>query len=125
MEQYLDYVDGKHIGKAEPMPLYFKPKQQLSLQDVMNSMRDHYEGTPFDITKDAGAGPYDAPYRPTPLSWEYQGKNILTSVRSLHNKQQAHTSSKFAHLCPMLWAVCYGSETMTPIWLPTHPFTAV
>lgn len=90
MEQYLDYVDGKHIGKAEPMPLYFKPKQQLSLQDVMNSMRDHYEGTPFDITKDAGAGPYDAPYRPTPLSWEYQGKKYFNE-RPISTQQTAGT----------------------------------
>ena len=90
MEQYLDYVDGKHIGKAEPMHLYFKPKQQLSLQDVMNSMRDHYEGTPFDITKDAGAGPYDAPYRPTPLSWEYQGKKYFNE-RPISTQQTAGT----------------------------------
>lgn len=90
MEQYLDYVDGKHIGRAEPMPLYFKPKQQLSLQDVMNSMRDHYEGTPFDITKDAGAGPYDAPYRPTPLSWEYQGKKYFNE-RPISTQQTAGT----------------------------------
>ena len=90
MERYLDYVDGKHIGKAEPMPLYFKPKQQLSLQDVMNSMRDHYEGTPFDITKDAGAGPYDAPYRPTPLSWEYQGKKYFNE-RPISTQQTAGT----------------------------------
>lgn len=90
MDQYLDYVDGKHIGKAEPMPLYFKPKQQLSLQDVMNSMRDHYEGTPFDITKDAGAGPYDAPYRPTPLSWEYQGKKYFNE-RPISTQQTAGT----------------------------------
>lgn len=90
MEQYLDYVDGKHIGKAEPMPLYFKPKQQLSLQDVMNSMRDHYEGTPFDITKDVGAGPYDAPYRPTPLSWEYQGKKYFNE-RPISTQQTAGT----------------------------------
>lgn len=102
MDKYLDYADGKHIGKAEVMPLYFKPKQKLSLHDVMNSMRDHYEGTPFDITKDAGAGPYEAPYRPTPLSWEYKGKNILTNVLSQHNKQLALTLFNYATSCPML-----------------------
>lgn len=90
MDKYLDYVDGKHIGKAEPMPLYFKPKQQLSLQDVMNSMRDHYEGTPFDITKDAGAGPYEAPYRPTPLTWECEGKKYFNE-RPISTQQTAGT----------------------------------
>lgn len=90
MDKYLDYVDGKHIGKVEPMPLYFKPKQQLSLQDVMNSMRDHYEGTPFDITKDAGAGPYEAPYRPTPLTWECEGKKYFNE-RPISTQQTAGT----------------------------------
>ena len=50
MERYLDYADGRHIGKAEVMPLYFRPRCKLSLHDVMMSMRDHYEGTPFDVT---------------------------------------------------------------------------
>lgn len=90
MEQYLDYVDGKHIGQAKPMPLYFKPKQKLSLQDVMNSMRDHYEGTPFDITKDIGAGPYEAPYRPTPLVWEHKGKKYFNE-RPISTQQTAGT----------------------------------
>lgn len=90
MEKYLDYVDGKHIGKSVPMPLYFKPKQLLSLHDVMSSMRDHYEGTPFDITKDAGAGPYNAPYRPTPLSWEYEGKKYFNE-RPISTQQTAGT----------------------------------
>lgn len=90
MDQYLDYVDGKHIGQAKPMPLYFKPKQKLSLQDVMNSMRDHYEGTPFDITKDVGAGPYEAPYRPTPLVWEHKGKKYFNE-RPISTQQTAGT----------------------------------
>ncbi len=90
MEQYLDYVDGKHIGQAKPMPLYFKPKQKLSLQDVMSSMRDHYEDTPFDITKDVGAGPYEAPYRPTPLVWEHKGKKYFNE-RPISTQQTAGT----------------------------------
>lgn len=90
MEQYLDYVDGKHIGQAKPMPLYFKPKQKLSLQDVMSSMRDHYEGTPFDITKDVGAGPYEAPYRPTPLVWEHKRKKYFNE-RPISTQQTAGT----------------------------------
>lgn len=66
MSRYLPFVDGKHIGTSEVMPLYFKPRQKLSLKDVMASNRDHYEGTVFDMTCDAGSGIYNAPYRPTP-----------------------------------------------------------
>ncbi len=90
MDRYLDFVDGRHIGQAEVMPLYFKPKQKLSLQDVMHSMRDHYEGTPFDVTKDAGAGPYGAPYRPTPLEWEHEGKRYFNE-RPISTQQTAGT----------------------------------
>ncbi len=90
MDKYLDYVDGKHIGKAEVMPLYFKPKRLLSLHDVMKSNRDHFEGTPFDITNDAGAGVYTAPYRPTPLTFKYEGKTYFNE-RPISTQQTGFT----------------------------------
>lgn len=90
MEAWLDYADGRHIDTAEPMPLYFKPKHKLSLKDVMNSMRDHYEGTPFDVTKDVGTGAYTAPYRPTPLEWTYNGKKYFNE-RPISTQQTAYT----------------------------------
>lgn len=77
MDKYVDFVDGKHIGTSEVMPLYFKPKAPLELSDVMRAMRDHYEDTPFDITNNAGAGTNGAPYRPSPLTWEYNGKKYF------------------------------------------------
>ena len=73
MDKYVPFVDGKHIGTSEVMPLYVKPTQLLSLEDVMSAMRDHYENTPFDGTKDAGSGVWGAPYRPSPLTWEHEG----------------------------------------------------
>ena len=54
-EAYLPYIQGK---TNEPMPLFVKPKRKLSVQDVKNAMRDHYEGTALDISNDFGAGPY-------------------------------------------------------------------
>lgn len=90
MERYLDAVDGKHIGEAEPMPLYFRPNRKLSLHDVMMSNRDHYEGTPFDVTKDASAGIYEAPYRPTPLMWEYKGQKYFNE-RPISTQQTGFT----------------------------------
>ena len=77
IDKYVDFVDGKHIGTSEVMPLYFKPKAPLELSDVMRAMRDHYEDTPFDITNNAGAGTNGAPYRPSPLTWEYNGKKYF------------------------------------------------
>ena len=90
MDRYLDYADGRHIGTAEVMPLYFKPRQKLSLADVMASMRDHFEGTPFDVTQDVGAGVYGAPYRPTPLQWEHNGKRYFNE-RPISTQQTAGT----------------------------------
>ncbi len=90
MDKYIDYVDGKHIGTAEVMPLYFQPRQKLSLRDVMDSMRDHYEGTPFDVTQDVGAGIYGAPYRPTPLAWTHKGKHYFNE-RPISTQQTAGT----------------------------------
>jgi dipeptidase len=37
-------------------------------------MRDHLEGTPLDMTRDMGAGPYGSPYRWRPLTWSVDGK---------------------------------------------------
>ncbi|MEJ2633819.1 MAG: C69 family dipeptidase [Calditrichia bacterium] len=64
----IDYVKGEK--GAEPMPLWIKPDKKLSVHDVMNLMRDHFEGTYFDMTKDVGTGPYALPYRWRPLTWK-------------------------------------------------------
>ena len=56
----------------------------------MASNRDHYEGTPFDVTKDAGAGIGEMPYRPTPLTWECDGKKYFNE-RPISTQQSAFT----------------------------------
>jgi dipeptidase len=55
-----------------------RPKHKLSVQNIKNDMRDHYEGTALDMQKDLGAGPYNMPYRPSPLSFEVDGKKYFT-----------------------------------------------
>ncbi len=59
------------------MPLWIKPENKLSTQDLMNFMRDHLEGTDLDMSKDPGAGPHGLPYRWRPLTWEYDGKTYV------------------------------------------------
>ena len=88
MSEYIAWASGD--ADAEPMPLYFKPKTLMSLQDVQNGMRDHYEGTPFDITNDLGAGPYKMPYRVSPLSCEVDGKEYFNE-RPISTFQTAFT----------------------------------
>lgn len=75
MDKYVEYAKGNDF--AGEMPLYMQPKKPVTVQDVMNTMRDHYEGTPFDIQNELGAGPYNMPYRPTPLSFTVDGKKYF------------------------------------------------
>ncbi|WP_288316284.1 C69 family dipeptidase [uncultured Mediterranea sp.] len=73
-DELLPYIQGT---TDEPMPLYVKPNRKISVQDVKNAMRDHYEGTALDITKDFGAGPYHTPYRLSPLEFEVNGQKYF------------------------------------------------
>ncbi len=76
MSRYLPWALGKDKN-AEDMPLWIQPDRKLTLADMQMSMRDHYEGTPMDMTQDIGAGPYSVPYRWRPMSWEYNGKTYF------------------------------------------------
>ena len=73
-KDYLPYIEGK---TNTPMPLFVKPKHKLSVQDVKDMMRDHYEGTPLDISNDFGAGPYKTPYRLSPLNFKVDGQEYF------------------------------------------------
>jgi len=57
------------VPGSQPLPLWIRPDKKLSARDVMELMRDHYEGTPLDMTLDVGAGPYKLPYRWRPMEW--------------------------------------------------------
>lgn len=68
MEQYKAYASGHELSNR--MPLWIKPNRKISNYDLMNFMRDHLEGTEFDMRKDIGAGPFGLPYRWRPLTWK-------------------------------------------------------
>ncbi len=69
MEKYSSYILGESL---ERMPLYIKPEKKLSVHNVMQLMRDHYQGTELDMTKGIAAGTYEMPYRWRPLTWKYE-----------------------------------------------------
>jgi dipeptidase len=58
------------VPGAQPLPLWVAPDKKLTPQDLMALMRDHFEGTPFDLSTGLGAGPYALPYRWRPLSFK-------------------------------------------------------
>lgn len=59
-----------HRGLTDkPYPLYIKPDNKLNTLDIFNLVRDHYEGTPFDMTKGMAAGAYETPQRNRPMAF--------------------------------------------------------
>ncbi len=77
MDRYLPWALGKDPD-AEDMPLWIVPDKKLSVQDMEDAMRDHYEGTPLAIDSTSiGGGIWQMPYRPTPLYFEVDGKQYF------------------------------------------------
>ena len=74
-DDYLEYAMG--WDKTKRFPLFVKPAHKISVKDIADVMRDHYEGTPMDMTQDIGAGGNALPYRWRPMGFEYEGKNYV------------------------------------------------
>lgn len=74
MSKYESYIMGNVSNR---LPLYIKPDHKLTVRDVQAMMRDHFEGTILDMTKDVGAGPYALPYRWRPMAWKVDGVSYL------------------------------------------------
>ena len=72
---YIDYAMG--WDKTKRFPLFVKPSRKISVKNVADVMRDHYEGTPMDMTVDAGAGGNALPYRWRPMGFEHEGKKYV------------------------------------------------
>jgi len=77
MDKYLPWIDR---AEGEPMPLWVKPDTTLTADDLKWMMRDHFEGTPYDMTTDIGAGPFKVPYRWRPMEFE------VDSVKYVHER---------------------------------------
>ena len=77
--QSQNFSDAFFRGKdgAEDYPLFIKPDAPLAVSDVMALMRDHYEGTPYDMTKGVDAGPFGTPYRYRDLPFKVDGKAYM------------------------------------------------
>lgn len=75
MDEYVDYAMG-HNPKHR-MPLWIFPDHKLDVAEVAELMRDHYEGTPMDMTTDIGAGGNALPYRWRPMQFEVDGKSYV------------------------------------------------
>ena len=92
VDQYLDWI---LRGRGEAMPLWVKPARKLSADDLKWMMRDHFEGTPLDMTQDIGAGPFDVPYRWRPMGF------TVDSVEYTHERAIATQQTGFSFVASM------------------------
>lgn len=91
-DSYISYINGE---TKQRMPLWVKPQEKLSCEFVQACMRDHYEGTPLDMTKGLGAGCYGSPFRRSPLTWE------VDSVEYFHERPIATQQTGFSFVGQM------------------------
>ena len=90
MDAYLPFING-HTEICDELPLWIKPDKPLSVRDLMNDMRDHYEGTALDMTADVSAGPWASPYRNQPVNYEAPDGTKMFRERPIGCQQSGMT----------------------------------
>ena len=90
MDKYLPYINGD-FDVCDHLPLWIKPDTPLSLRDLQNDMRDHFEGTPLDMTADITAGPWGMPIRPLPMHFKDKDSVAYFRERPIATQQSGFT----------------------------------
>lgn len=90
MDKYLPYLNGE-FDKCDELPLWIKPSEKISVRDLMNDMRDHYEGTALDMTADVSAGPWASPYRNQPIDFKASDGTEMFRERPIGCQQSGMT----------------------------------
>ena len=90
MDKYLPYINGE-FDVCDHLPLWIKPDKPLSLRDLQNDMRDHFEGTPLDMTSDMTAGPWGMPIRPLPMHFRDSDSIDYFRERPIATQQSGFT----------------------------------
>jgi len=120
----VDYWRG--VKDAEPYPLFIKPDKKLSVKDVMSLMRDHFEGTEYDMTKGLMAGPFGCPYRWKGLYFKAEGDTVTQYgwERPISTQQTAFSfvTQSRAHLSDAIGGVFwYGvDDTYSNCYTPLY-----
>lgn len=118
----ISWAEGKD-ETAEPLPLWIKPDRKVSVADVMGFMRDHFQGTPLDMTQDVGAGPYRLPYRWRPLTWEVDGVEYVNE-RAVSTQQTGFsfvTQSRSWLPNPVGGVLWFGvDDTYSTVYFPVY-----
>jgi dipeptidase len=111
------------VEGAQPYPLWIKPDRKLSVADVFALMRDHYEGTEFDMTKGLEAGPFGTPNRWRPITWKVDGVEYSWE-RPISTQQTGYTfvsQSRSSLPDPVGGLFWYGvDDTYTTCYVPLY-----
>ncbi len=117
----IDFAKG--VPGSEPLPLWIKPDKKLSLRDVMELMRDHFEGTDLDMTQDIGAGPYCLPYRWRPLTWQVDSVTYVNE-RAISTQQTGFSfvAQARAHLPNPIGGILWFSvdDAYSTVYVPMY-----
>ena len=122
--EWLDYAMGYDL--AGEMPLFVRPQRKITMKNVADVMRDHFEGTPMDMTVDVGAGGNALPYRWRPMEFEWEGKTYVNE-RAIATQQTGFWFVAQARgwlpdeAGALLWFGCDDAATsyLTPIYVNT------
>ena len=90
IDSYLPFINGQ-TDVIDHLPLWIKPDAPLSVRDLMNDMRDHYEGTALDMTADVSAGPWASPYRNQPVNFKSSDGTDMFRERPIGCQQSGMT----------------------------------
>jgi dipeptidase len=110
-------------AKAERLPLWVEPDRKLGVADVMALMRDHFEGTELEMTKDVGAGPFALPYRWRPMTFEVDGGRYVHE-RAISTQQTGYSlvsQSRGALPDPIGGVLWFGvDDTYSTVYMPMY-----
>ena len=90
MDKYLPYINGD-FDQCDHLPLWIKPDKPLSMRDLQQDMRDHFEGTALDMTADMTAGPWGMPIRPLPMHYKDSDSIAYFRERPIATQQSGFT----------------------------------
>ena len=90
IDKYLPYINGD-MSEIDHLPLWIKPIKPVSVRDIMEDMRDHYEGTALDMTADISAGPWASPYRNQPVNYTSSDGTEMFRERPIGCQQSGMT----------------------------------
>ena len=90
MDAYLPFLNG-NTEVIDHLPLWIKPVAPISVRELMNDMRDHYEGTALDMTADVSAGPWASPYRNQPVNFFSSDSTAMFRERPIGCQQSGMT----------------------------------